>query len=447
VHSVVVIGDSLLDRTLTGSMDRLTPEQCPVVEEARNEERPGGAALAAAAVAADGARTTFITALSQDPAGRRLHELLRRADVDVVDLGLDGPTPEKVRVRAADRTVVRIDRSCSPVAAAGPWSDEAERAVRRATAILVSDYGRGAAASMPARSAVQRAAARVPVVWDPHPRGPDPILEADLVTPNLDEARQMLGRATPIESLEEVTALGRELAAAAGGPAVVVTLAARGAVLAEPERAPFVVPARPQLGDACGAGDRFAARLTYERASGEPRAGAVVAAVQAASAFVSTGRLTAAIPAEPDAVALAAELRRTGRRIIVAGGCFDLLHAGHVAMLEAARSLGDALIVCLNSDRSVRALKGPGRPIVGQEDRRRVLEALSCVDAVHLFDELTPCSALEALRPHLFCKGGDYTEAELPERAVMSKWNGEVAVLPYVDGRSSSRLIALARVS
>jgi D-beta-D-heptose 7-phosphate kinase/D-beta-D-heptose 1-phosphate adenosyltransferase len=447
VHAVVVIGDSLLDRTLTGSMDRLTPEQCPVIEETRTEERPGGAALAAAAVAADGAPTTLVTALSPDPGGRRLHELLRRAGVHVVDLGLDGPTPEKVRVRSADRTVVRIDRSCSPVAGAGQGSDDAERAVGQAGAVLVSDYGRGAAASMSARIAVQRAAARVPVVWDPHPRGPDPLREADLITPNLEEARQMLGRAGRIESLEEVTAISRELTSAAGGPAVVVTLAERGAVLAEPGRAPFVVPARPQLGDACGAGDRFAARLTYERACGGRRASAVVAAVQAASAFVSTGRLAVAVPAEPDAVALAAELRRTGRRIIVAGGCFDLLHAGHVAMLEAARSLGDALIVCVNSDRSVRALKGPGRPIVGQDDRRRVLEALSCVDAVHLFDELTPCSALEALRPDLFCKGGDYTDAELPEQAVLSKWGGEVAVLPYVDGRSSSQLIALARVS
>jgi D-beta-D-heptose 7-phosphate kinase/D-beta-D-heptose 1-phosphate adenosyltransferase len=140
-------------------------------------------------------------------------------------------------------------------------------------------------------------------------------------------------------------------------------------------------------------------------------------------------------------------LRRTGRRLVVAGGCFDLLHTGHVSFLEAARALGDALIVCLNSDRSVRALKGPGRPLVGQADRRRVLEALACVDAVHVFDEVTPCEALRTLRPHLFCKGADYRQAELPEEPVLAGWGGQVVLLPYVAGHSSTELIELARVS
>jgi rfaE bifunctional protein nucleotidyltransferase chain/domain/rfaE bifunctional protein kinase chain/domain len=446
VRAIVVLGDTLLDRTITGAMERVTPECCPVVEETDTLDRPGGAALAAMAVAADGDTVTLVTALSSDPGGRQLRQMLWQAGVGVVDLGLDGPTPEKLRVRAGDHTVIRIDRSCSPVAPTGRWTADAARTVERADGVLVSDYGRGLAAAREIRRVLERRAPHVPVVWDPHPRGASPTAGADLLTPNIDEARSWLGRAQPFGSFEELVAASQELARTRGAK-VALTMGERGAVLAETGRPPLVVPARSVLGDTCGAGDRFAARILHERAHGADAAHAVAAAVRAAAAFVATGRLDGgALPAS-DAVALAAELRRTDRRVVVAGGCFDLLHAGHVAMLEAARSLGDGLIVCLNSDRSVRALKGPGRPLVGQADRRRVLEALSCVDAVHVFDELTPCHALELLRPHLFCKGGDYSEADLPERTVLEAWGGQVALVPFVDGRSSSDLIQLAKVS
>jgi rfaE bifunctional protein nucleotidyltransferase chain/domain len=130
---------------------------------------------------------------------------------------------------------------------------------------------------------------------------------------------------------------------------------------------------------------------------------------------------------------------------VVAGGCFDLLHAGHVELLEAARALGDCLIVCLNSDRSIRRLKGPGRPIVDEHDRRRVLEALQCVDAVAVFDESTPIEVLQRLQPHVFAKGADYVAEHLPERAVLARWGGTVAILPLAGGRSTSSLIEIVR--
>jgi D-beta-D-heptose 7-phosphate kinase / D-beta-D-heptose 1-phosphate adenosyltransferase len=446
VRPVIVIGDSLLDRTVSGQMDRLTPEGCPLVEEGAATERPGGAALAAAAIAADGSPTILVTAIGRDAAGRRLHQLLWQAGVRVADLGLDGPTPEKWRIRAGDRTVVRLDRSCTPVPPVGCWTSEAAEALSRAAAILVSDYGRGMTGMAAARSAIAQRAPDVPVVWDPHRRGGEVVEGVDMVTPNLDEARHLLDRASPIATLEEVIEAGRRLTGRLRS-AMAVTMGERGAVLAEVDGSPMVVPARPRLGDTCGAGDRFAARLTHERAQGTDRPAAVTAAVAAAGHFVATGHLGPAEDTERDAAALAAELRRTGRRVVVAGGCFDLLHTGHVSFLEAARALGDGLIVCLNSDRSVRALKGPRRPLVGQDDRRRVLEALACVDAVHVFDELTPCEALRTLRPHLFCKGADYRQAELPEESVLSEWGGQAVLLPYVAGHSSSELIEMARVS
>ena len=140
-----------------------------------------------------------------------------------------------------------------------------------------------------------------------------------------------------------------------------------------------------------------------------------------------------------------ASVRRRGGRVVAAGGCFDLLHAGHVRLLGQARRLGDCLVVCLNSDASVRSLKGPGRPLVGAPDRARVLAALECVDAVLIFDEPTPAAVLERLRPDVWVKGGDYTSGELPEASVVRRYGGEVILLPYTDRHSTSQLVAAAR--
>ncbi|MDX6222843.1 MAG: D-beta-D-heptose 7-phosphate kinase / D-beta-D-heptose 1-phosphate adenosyltransferase, partial [Frankiales bacterium] len=160
------------------------------------------------------------------------------------------------------------------------------------------------------------------------------------------------------------------------------------------------------------------------------------AAVESASAFV--GRET---PPPESGAQLAARVRRAGGTVVATGGCFDLLHAGHVASLTAARSLGDCLVVCLNSDASVRRLKGPMRPVVAQADRVRVLEALSCVDAVVVFDEDSPAGLLQLLKPDVWAKGGDYAGAVLPEASVLRGWGGQAVVLPYLEGRSTSSIV------
>jgi rfaE bifunctional protein nucleotidyltransferase chain/domain len=130
--------------------------------------------------------------------------------------------------------------------------------------------------------------------------------------------------------------------------------------------------------------------------------------------------------------------------VVATGGCFDLLHAGHVATLRAARELGDRLVVCLNSDASVRRLKGPTRPLVPAEDRARVLEALEYVDEVVVFDEDTPVEVLRRIRPDVWAKGGDYAGTDVPEAAVLGEWGGQAVILPYLDGRSTTRLVATA---
>jgi D-beta-D-heptose 7-phosphate kinase / D-beta-D-heptose 1-phosphate adenosyltransferase len=306
------------------------------------------------------------------------------------------------------------------------------------------------------------AARRVPVVWDPHPRGAGPVPGVRLVTPNRDEAAAMSAGhgidSVGLRGLAAVSTQAAGLVAAWGAHAVAVTLGAGGALLSHGETSPSVVPAPPvQASDTCGAGDRFAASAALALAAGAVTHEAVQEAVLCAAAFVAEGGAAAlAVPApsdasdasdasdQPDHLDPIARVRASGGTVVATGGCFDLLHAGHVATLEAARALGDCVVVCLNSDDSVRRLKGPGRPLVPQADRARVLAALEPVDAVVVFDEDTPAEVLARIRPDVWVKGGDYAGADLPEAALLREWGGQSVVVPYLDGRSTTGLVTTA---
>ena len=443
-HPLVVVGDALLDRDIEGTVQRVSPEApVPVVEDVVERTRPGGAGLAAALAAADGREVTLVTALAHDAAGHHLRSLLEGRGVDVVDLGLAEPTPEKIRLRADGRSLLRVDRGDGP-STVGPM-DAARSVIADAPMVLVSDYGRGVVER--ARPALSRAARRGLVVWDPHPRGPSPVPGARLVTPNAGEARRFVPDVEGAD-LGAETARARALVRRWDVAGVAITLADRGVVHVEGEELPLVVPARRVTAvDLCGAGDRFAATAAGLLADGALPSEAVTAAVAAATEFVAAGG-AAAMPEPGEAPLerrspdeLAAAVRGGGGVVVATSGCFDLLHSGHVEMLEAARALGDCLIVCLNGDGSVRRLKGPGRPLVPAADRAAVLGSLACVDAVLLFDEDTPERALERIRPHVFAKGGDYAGADLPESRVLAAWGGQAVILPYVPGRSSTELM------
>lgn len=416
---LAIVGDALLDRDLDGVVERVCPEApVPVVEDVSSSARPGGAGLAALLSAADGHETVLVTALARDAAGRELEALLAEAGVLVVDLGLFGPTQQKVRVRSDGHLLIRVDHGGRGQARVGPATAEAGDALAAADAVLVADYGRGVA-NAEGMAAVLGRHDR-PIVWDPHPRGPAPIPGAALVTPNRREA----GIADDAEGAARAQELRRKWQA----DAVAITLGARGAVLAADGVARSVTAPAIHGGDPCGAGDRFAMTATAVLATGGEAGVAVEAAVRSASAFVAAG-------------GAGSVARRCPRTLVATGGCFDLVHAGHVATIEAARGLGDQLVVLVNSDESVRRLKGPDRPLQPEEDRVAVLRALAAVDDVIVFDEDTPVAALERLRPDVWVKGGDYAPDELPETAVLESWGGRVAIVPYVAGRSTTRLI------
>ncbi|NAZ81363.1 adenylyltransferase/cytidyltransferase family protein [Kineococcus sp. R8] len=456
---MVVVGDSVLDRDLLGRSQRLAPDApVPVVDLTEVQESPGGAGLTALLVAAGGgsgagAETTLVTPLADDDAGRRLRAGLEHAlhPVTVVGLGHEGGTRTKTRVRVAGQSLVRLDDG-------GPGTptdvDAGALAAVLATAdvVLVSDYGAGTTHHPAVRDALTRAALRVPVLWDPHPRGGAPVPGCALVTPNLAEASAAAGPAAP----GTPDGLAEHLATAWGVRGVVVTTGAQGAWLAAPGTEALFAPAPAvAVGDPCGAGDRFAASAALALAAGGLPSEAVLDAVGDASAWVRAGgaagwRAAQHAPvvatgrdvATAGAADVVARVRAGGGTVVSTGGCFDVLHAGHVACLEAARRLGDALVVLLNSDASVRRLKGPGRPVNDQVDRARVLAALDCVDAVVVFDEDDPRAALDALRPDVWAKGGDYGGAELLEAPLVRSWGGRVVFLPYLPGRSTTLTLA-----
>ena len=451
---ITVVGDVLLDVDLAGEATRLCPDApVPVVDVSDVRRRAGGAGLVARMLARDGHRVTLVTVLSDDDASLELEGAL--AGVHVVSGPSGARTPVKTRVRAGRQLVVRVDEGCGrpevPSATAGML-----RALERAEAIVVADYGRGVAANREIRDLLAARAGDIPIVWDPHPSGAAPVPGVAVVTPNLSEAAKAADCSTATPAA--IAAIGTLLLDRWQSQAVLVTMGEHGGVLSRRDTSPLAIPAPPtEVTDPCGAGDRLAASLAVHLAAGCSLSDAAERAINEAAAFLGAGGV-ASLPdrhrpvwhhsREEDALDLARRVRANGGTVVATGGCFDLLHAGHARTLAAARALGDCLIVCLNSDESVRRIKGEQRPIVSQQDRAELLLALECVDAVLVYGEDPPYACLEKLRPDVWVKGGDYRASELPEAGLVGSWGGRCVTVPFHQARSTSVLAdALAKVS
>jgi len=462
---IVVVGDVMLDVDLSGEATRLSPDApVPVVDISGVRRRAGGAGLVARMLAQDGWPVTLVTVLGDDDAGSQLRTHL--AGVQLV-AGTSGyPSPVKTRVRAGSHPVVRFDQGCerTPIPDVSPAM---LRAVEKADVVIVADYGRGLAANPQLRGLLGRLAGSVPIVWDPHPSGPEPVPGVAVVTPNISEATKAVQAAGNVPT--SVEGVAQVLLERWRSQAVLVTKGEEGAVLLQQgDASSRAVPApRVEAGDPCGAGDRLAAGLAVHLLAGRGLPEAAALAVHDAADFLAAGGVSA-LPdtqgqdAAPDQhggapnrgrrttepLLLARSVRENGGKVVATGGCFDLIHAGHIRSLAAARELGDCLIVCLNSDDSVRRLKGPQRPIIGQHDRAELLLAMECVDAVMVFDEDTPEAALDRLRPDIWVKGGDYKGARLPEADLVERWGGRCLTVPFHPARSTTGLAdALAKVS
>jgi D-beta-D-heptose 7-phosphate kinase / D-beta-D-heptose 1-phosphate adenosyltransferase len=473
-QTVLCVGDLMLDEFVYGDVTRISPEAAtPVLAVRRRETQIGGAGNVARNVANLGAQCLFVGVIGEDDEGRHLaNEFLQAPNVEahlVVDASR--PTTHKMRFVSEHHSthLLRADWET-----AAPLAPDVEHAllsqaltlVPRSGALLLSDYAKGVLTERVVRGLIEAGrAAGIPVIVDPKGHDYGVYRGATLITPNRKELAE--ASRLPTLSRAEIETAAAELARRIGAEAVLATRSEDGMSLHREGRPPVHIPAyRVRVRDVSGAGDTVAAVLgafvaagaDYEDAMRAANAAAAIAVGKRGTATVSAAELRARMlpPAartteekvSADGRLLdkrLAQWRAEGLRIGFTNGCFDLLHPGHIKLLSEARAACDRLIVGLNSDGSVRGLKGSGRPLQTQEARAAVLAALEAVDLVAIFEEPTPLNLIRQVRPTVLVKGSDYRLEDVVGRELVEADGGEVILVEIMPGHSSTRIVEQSR--
>ena len=475
---ILVVGDVMLDRYVYGEVERISPEApVPVLRERATRCALGGAANVAANVASVGAQVTLVGRVGTDAAGLELVTLLEQAGIahELVE-DASTPTTTKTRFVAGSQQLARVDHED-----VHPTGDRTAGAVLASLAsfldidapraVVLADYAKGLLETSLIRDIVAAAARRdVPVVTDPKGTDLSRYAGSTVIKPNLAEARAACPLAvdTPRDAAREIRALADACLTASGARNVVLSCSADGVAVLGPDGPGFSqLPTRARdVADVSGAGDTLVALTALGLAAELPLLEAVEIANAAAGVVcgkAGTATLTGTellavlaggggrdlheahrkiLTGSDEAHDVGEQYRADGRRLVFANGCFDLLHAGHIRLLAHARSLGDALMVALNSDASVRKLKGEGRPVQSAQDRCEIMAALACVDYVVLFSEDTPLELVKAVRPAVLVKGDDYKSDEVVGGAETESWGGRVVLVPRLEGRSTTSIIS-----
>jgi D-beta-D-heptose 7-phosphate kinase/D-beta-D-heptose 1-phosphate adenosyltransferase len=464
---VWVVGDLMLDEYLRGAAERISPEApVPVVTISSRQRRPGGAANVALQLAALGAVVELAGAVGDDEPGRELRTQCAAAGIGVAAVAaLPGRcTTQKLRVLSHAQQVVRLDwEETQPPAEFATGLLARLAALPAPACVIVSDYAKGVVSPELLGPLIERArSGGATVLVDPKHRDFRRYQGAHVVTPNLRELESAAGCSLEPRNAAAIAAAARRVLGGAGLETLIVTLGEEGMLIVPRDGPEIPIPAmRHPVYDVTGAGDTAIAVLALGLAAGASLADAAAVANAAAGCAVGAVGAVAVERAEIvaalhpgqrgivlDRAALAARLatwRRAGKRIVFTNGCFDLLHAGHLSLLHGAAALGDVLVLAINSDASVRRLKGPERPLVPAAERVAMLAALECVDAVTVFDEDTPEEILRAVRPDVLVKGQDYQLSGVVGRDIVESYGGRVVLLPLVQGRSTSSLVERIR--
>lgn len=465
--SALVIGDLMLDRYLIGEVDRISPEApVPVVLLKQQNERAGGAANVAANLACLGIRTMMAGVIGDDTEGRALLRMLKdlQIDSDAVMTSDQRPTVTKTRILGGHQQMMRLDMESRAAFTAHETESLLKRIQlaleQKPAVVILSDYAKGVLSDTLCRSVIQHAKAlHIPVLVDPKGRDYSKYHGATALTPNKKETAEACGVSINdhVKLLEAAAQLRDEL----GLQFLAVTRGEEGISLLEQADTIHIPAAAKQVFDVSGAGDTVIATLAAGLMHGlnhrqafelaNIAAGIVVGKVgtvpvtreELVAELLSQGTFEQAdkICELDTLINRVKQWKAQKQSIVFTNGCFDLLHTGHVTYLEAARKTGDKLILGLNTDRSVSALKGPNRPVIHEADRARVLAALEAVDAVILFDEDTPLKLINAIRPDVIVKGSDYTEEQVVGGNEVKSWGGKVALIDVVPGRSTSGII------
>ncbi|HXE08213.1 MAG TPA: bifunctional D-glycero-beta-D-manno-heptose-7-phosphate kinase/D-glycero-beta-D-manno-heptose 1-phosphate adenylyltransferase HldE [Acidobacteriaceae bacterium] len=464
---LLVVGDVMLDKYIWGEVGRISPEApVPVVRATHQSHQPGGAANVAMNVAKLGAHVEVIGFAGGDDDERLLAECLRVNGVTTGFVECVGfPTITKLRILGGRQQMLRLDSERPGARAAEDCERLAKRVLERldgCDAVVLSDYAKGVLTPEVCQKVIAGARAkRIPVLVDPKSSDFGRYRGATTICPNLGElAAAVVGGDT-----RDVNALmdaAEKMVREFDIDFLTATLGEKGIALIRPANRMLALAVARQVFDVSGAGDTVIAVLALCLASGlKPETAVELANVAAGIVVGKVGtvpvekhELLAALTPEialhaEDKVVSREELaqraalwKANGERVVFTNGCFDLLHIGHITVLEQARRFGDRLIVAINSDASVQGLKGPTRPIVKETERARVLAALAAVDAVVVFSEETPLELIVAARPDVIVKGGDYNvDTVVGAKEVMS-WGGQVKIVPTVEGFSTTGLIA-----
>ncbi len=468
--TLLVIGDLILDRYLWGNVDRISPEApIPLLRVDREEERLGGAGSVVAMLAALEVDVHVAAVVGDDDAGKRVRELLGEAGADASGVLVDASRPTTVKQRFLGRAqsrhpqqIIRVDQEedgpLEPQMAAR-LLEHIRPQLDAADLILVSDYNKGVCAQQMVSAVIEATAGRTPVIADPI-RGGDYHRYAGCacITPNRLEAGLAIGRTinSPQEGIDAARAL-----LDFGIESAIVTLDRDGMAWARHDGTTGISPSRPrEVYDITGAGDMVLSIIGFGLAAGLEYPALVELANLAGGLEVerlgvvpltredllrelrggSTTRQQKVISCDDLLVELKRR-RQAGQRIVMTNGCFDLLHPGHVATLQEARALGDCLVVGLNSDRSVRSLKGAPRPIMDQHGRSEMLAALACVDYVVLFDETSVEPLVARILPDVLTKAAQYEVDQVVGHQIVTAHGGQVVRTPMHGEYSTSELI------
>lgn len=457
--SIIVAGDIMLDRYWLGPTSRISPEApVPVVKIDGVEDRPGGAANVALNIAALGAKVTVSGLCGKDEAADTLENVLGASDIECCFDRIDQlETITKLRVLSRNQQLIRLDFEQS---FASINKDNLQKLVveklASAGALVLSDYDKGALSDP--QPLIQAAKAHaVPVIVDPKGQDFARYTGATILTPNMSEFQAVVGYC---QDEQTIVRKAQQMIASFDLHALLVTRSEHGMTLIQRDQPTLHLPTKAQeVYDVTGAGDTVVATIASAIASGATLADACVLANAAAgvvvgklgTSVVDVRELTRAVNADTelgvsvmnDAQLLNAveNARLQGEKVVMTNGCFDILHAGHVSYLEHAAKLGDRLIVAVNSDESVRALKGAGRPINHLDRRMSVLAGLASVDWVVSFSEETPERLISRVLPDLLVKGGDYQPEQIAGGKQVIANGGEVKVLNFEDGISTTHII------
>lgn len=463
--AILVVGDVMLDRFWTGSTDRVSPEApVPVVKVQHSENRAGGAGNVAVNIAALGGAVTLAGLCGEDEAARLLRTAVEEAGVTWAVCPSAAETIVKLRVLSRHQQLLRMDFESSLEKHADDMFTAFVRArLDAVSTVVLSDYAKGTLKRVQDLIGICREAGKK-ILVDPKGTDLNRYHGATILTPNLSEFEAVVGHC---ESEQVLIERGVALRDQLDLQALLITRSDRGMTLLERDRDPLTLPARArEVFDVTGAGDTVISVLASAMALGLPLPEATALANTAAglvvgklgTASVTRGELNAALTQETEAVLphlgevlseqtlllKVAQARAAGERLVMTNGCFDILHRGHMAYLARARALGDRLIVAVNTDESVRRLKGNSRPINDVESRMALLSALRSVDWVVPFDSDTPADLIAAVVPDVLVKGGDYVPQDIVGYDTVVKAGGKVCVLDFVEGFSTTRIIESA---